>query len=497
MATPIINSQMDAINESFSNISSDLTTIRPLLKNASIGAYPTDTASGSIASFTDGAEGIPVKSLSVDLEPVQDLNGYDNPWPAGGGKNKFDASLLSDVSATLQNITVTLKANTTYTMSSTIPIQDGSTANLFFMLPSGGASSTRNGVYNGHPQTVTTGSDGAVKIGYRLGDNTASQYASYQYQIEEGSTATAYAPYSNICPISGHTEANVTRTGKNLCSISGGVNNTVLCAVKSGRTYTFSLNAINQCGFNLKKNSNSGARINGLDGITGRNSLTFTADEDFNLFINGYSQTTGVTFANSVTDFQLELGSTATAYEPYAGQTYNVPLGQTVYGGTLDVVSGVLTADRAMVDLGTLDWTLRSGSKFSATLSQAANVAINVEGHLCSCMPIMYVAGVNGTNDGYFAFYKSSSTIASTTIYVNLEIEGITSVDALNEWFASYNAQLVYELATPQTYQLTATQVSTLLGANNIFADAGTVSVVYRANTELYIDKKLAQALNA
>ena len=32
MATAIINSQMDAINESFSNISSDLTTIRPLLK---------------------------------------------------------------------------------------------------------------------------------------------------------------------------------------------------------------------------------------------------------------------------------------------------------------------------------------------------------------------------------------------------------------------------------------------------------------------------------
>jgi hypothetical protein len=24
------------------------------------------------------------------LEPVQDLHGYDKPWPAGGGKNLFN-----------------------------------------------------------------------------------------------------------------------------------------------------------------------------------------------------------------------------------------------------------------------------------------------------------------------------------------------------------------------------------------------------------------------
>lgn len=36
-------------------------------------------------------------------------------------------------------------------------------------------------------------------------------------------------------------------------------------------------------------------------------------------------------------------------------------------------------------------------------------------------------------------------------------------------------AQVVYPLATPQTYQLTPTQVSTLLGQNNIFADCGQV----------------------
>ena len=38
-----------------------------------------DTASGDIASFPDGADGLPVKDLTVSIEPVQDLHGYDSP----------------------------------------------------------------------------------------------------------------------------------------------------------------------------------------------------------------------------------------------------------------------------------------------------------------------------------------------------------------------------------------------------------------------------------
>ena len=49
----------------------------------------TDTASGSIASFTDGADGLPMKQIIADIDPVQDLNGYDSPWPPGGGKNQI------------------------------------------------------------------------------------------------------------------------------------------------------------------------------------------------------------------------------------------------------------------------------------------------------------------------------------------------------------------------------------------------------------------------
>ena len=55
----------------------------------------------------------------------------------------------------------------------------------------------------------------------------------------------------------------------------------------------------------------------------------------------------------------------------------------------------------------------------------------------------------------------------------------------------------VYPIATPTTVQLTKQQVTTLLGLNNIWADSGEVSVVYTADTKLYIDKKFETLTNA
>ena len=46
----------------------------------------------------------------------------------------------------------------------------------------------------------------------------------------------------------------------------------------------------------------------------------------------------------TIEEAQLELGSTATAYEPYNGDTYTITLPATIYGGYLDVVTGQLIA---------------------------------------------------------------------------------------------------------------------------------------------------------
>lgn len=63
----------------------------------------------SIVSF-ETAKAKLVKSLLIDLQPIQDLHGYDNPWPAGGGVSKCPSF-----------------ANGTHTMTNglTVTIQDG------------------------------------------------------------------------------------------------------------------------------------------------------------------------------------------------------------------------------------------------------------------------------------------------------------------------------------------------------------------------------------
>ena len=47
------------------------------------------TVTGNPASFEASGSG-KLLSLSVPFSPIQDLHGYSSPWPAGGGKNKFN-----------------------------------------------------------------------------------------------------------------------------------------------------------------------------------------------------------------------------------------------------------------------------------------------------------------------------------------------------------------------------------------------------------------------
>lgn len=110
-------------------------------------------------------------------------------------------------------------------------------------------------------------------------------------------------------------------------------------------------------------------------------------------------------------------------------RTYTTDLGQTVYGGTLDVVSGEL------------------------------NVTMG------------YIASYNGETIGEPWISDRDEYVAGTT--------------------PSIGAEVAYTLATPQTYQLTPTEVDLLLGTNNIWTDSGEVEVTYKADVGLYIDKRL------
>ena len=221
----------------------DWSTIRKLifLKRAGIagGSDPLSTMTGSLVRFTSSASK-PVKQIVGAVEPVQDLHGYDNPWPAGGGKNKADPD-----SFLLTNVTY---SNGVYSAS------DGDTApRLRFKIQ----QRTSNGTFIDGTQEVTnyitsvgrislttTIVEGAYYLRFanngsqtefqiripcsqfavgttltfsaNITDITVGACKFKDIQIEVGSTATSFAPYTNICPITGWTGANVYGTGVNV-----------------------------------------------------------------------------------------------------------------------------------------------------------------------------------------------------------------------------------------------------------------------------------------
>ena len=195
----------------------------------------------------------------------------------------------------------------------------------------------------------------------------------------------------------------------------------------------------------------------------------------------------------------MESGASATAYEPYAGQTYPITwesIAGTVYGGTLDVVSGVLTVDKIMRTLKNTDtWYLNpswSNLFYQAWQDNPAPFAAGGIGNQCICDRYKTVKSDIGTLPSGSAVFNTP-TISGTRNSFGIRDNAYSTVDEFKASFTEM--QLVYPLATPQTYQLTPTEVRTILGGNNIYTDAGDVSVEYRADLKMYIDKKIAEAI--
>ncbi|MBR0280072.1 MAG: hypothetical protein IJQ81_00595, partial [Oscillibacter sp.] len=72
-------------------------------------------------------------------------------------------------------------------------------------------------------------------------------------------------------------------------------------------------------------------------------------------------------------------------------------------------------------------------------------------------------------------------------------------VDGFKAWLTSQQSaiQVAYPLASPLTYTLTPAQLATLSGYNAIAADAGTLSVTYRADPALTLEALESNLTNA
>lgn len=158
------------------------------------------------------------------------------------------------------------------------------------------------------------------------------------------------------------------------------------------------------------------------------------------------------------------------------GTSYPISLGQTVYGGTLEVMSGKLTISYTYKDLGSMSWAKAWGQNtiFTTTLTDG-KYGTNL---FCS----NYVTLTQGSLAD-----KDNALFFKNTFYGDhaLAIRDDRYTNATAFKTAMNGVQLVYELATPTEIQLTPTEVKTLLGANNIWADSGDSEAEYRADSTL------------
>lgn len=367
------------------------------------------TYTGDVVQF-DGVTGASITSLSTTITPTQDLHGYANPWPAGGGKNLVGLNTspnrvisYTGVSAsdhTDDAVTLTSNGNATYAQmglyydlpAGTYTLSIKATSSDSYTPVVSGYKMTGNVLLfssckEGQPKSFTLSETTTVNFRFfaTTNDSTARTVTFYDVQLESGSTATSWTPYSNICPISGRTGLSVYVSPTQ--------------DVADATTYAV--------------------------------------------------------------DWTTEAG--------------------TVYGGTLDVVTGELVVNKVCVSLNpSWYWYVSSTQPSGLTVVATTDFPLHVVGgEICSHYKratTLYVVNlalgefITAATSAYFCFKDSSGGTAD-------EFKEYLTAQAT----AGTPVQVVYELATPLTYQLTPQEIEVLVGKNNVWTSSGPVSVTVEA----------------
>lgn len=268
----------------------------------------------------------------------------------------------------------------------------------------------------------------------------------------------------------------------------------------AGKTYTMYV-----------KKVGGSASLGSGDGITFAYSL-FT--QDYNRYFRGDTRSTNLNAyiasdaalaetelvfmlqcwrANTVFNnfkFQIEVvpGTTApTTYAPYTGQTATITLPRTIYGGTVDAVTGDAKSEYLKYTVnGTEEFVFNDRADgtqyFSATILQIPNVndiEESIKTELCSHYPI---------GNPYMVKTACAWLLNQKVNYLRISDPRFSTVEELKSYLAAQYAagtpvQIAYKLATPEPFTVTGAQpIPALPGVNTIMTDADALTVTGRAD---------------
>ena len=160
---------------------------------------------------------------------------------------------------------------------------------------------------------------------------------------------------------------------------------------------------------------------------------------------------------------------------------YTIPFGQTVYCGSLDVLTGVFTGTHGLVDIGNREF-VPSATNISGKyrmvsynpISDAKTYASNITPDaVCECYQV---------KDGNSLYLNNEGIGISTSGQIVAYDENHSTNTSMSDFATAMSGKyLLYELATPIEIQLTPTQISTIVGQNTISNDVnGAQTISYK-----------------
>jgi len=513
------------LTQTFGKITTDIVTGETILDPL----IPVKTANGSLVSFADGAD-LPMPSFICNIDAVQDLHGYDAPWVGGAGKNKL--SIADKTATTVDNLTITPNKDADGNING-IKL-DGSLTRKYYgyeffvgTFPAGSYILNADfGILTQDKAQVLLYNDDytttyafvrplAPSVSFTLSSDTKIRAQLYTYKDYDYSniiikpmirlateTDPTYAPYSNICPISGHTGVDAWVRGKNHAQApqtgvyhatdgSFSTNNTYaysIAKVRPNTTYTVSVGAVGNSRAVLyytgDPTTSPSSKFILSQSPSQQTTYTFTTPQNCEYVVYETGGSNTPITPSTIGFVQIEVGSTATTYKPYNPNSQTIQVSwQTeageVFGGYVDLVSGVLTVTWVgNVYDGSNDeyWTIVPNDVTAKIIGSAPGSKSILSKCISNCFYSNYLSPWTHDNTIWIRYGQLHVNPDSSIVPSGITQEGLTE---WRTWLSTNNLQAVYELATPITYQLTPTQIKSLLGSNNAWCDTGDVNVKY------------------
>ena len=176
----------------------------------------------------------------------------------------------------------------------------------------------------------------------------------------------------------------------------------------------------------------------------------------------------------TVSNIQLEIGSTAHAYEQYqTPTTYTASLGRTIYGGQADIVNGTGVDNTTRIQIKDRTWTITEvGTSFKVftcnkITTKEANFNFQVEGY------------VNAETYRNYLQDKQCGTYNTTNAMDRIVIRDDSYTTVEDFLTAVGDNYIVFENTSPTDFTFTGQEVPTRLGYNAFWSEQGDTELTY------------------